>query len=63
MAMSAEHRSNKSPYEWKILDWNDKPQTFIDRNMHYIMQNFDINAQVCTLYTLADLNIGQFYAI
>ena len=35
MAMSAEHRSKfspspvmvTSPYEWKILEWDEKPQT------------------------------------
>ena len=31
MAMSAEHRPLAvivtSPYEWKILEWDDKPQT------------------------------------
>ena len=30
MAMSAEHRSKfsvKSPYDWNILEWDDKPKT------------------------------------
>ena len=32
----------------------------IDRYMHCIMQNLKINAQVCTLYSLADLNVRHY---
>ena len=58
MARSAEHWSNPSPamvtspYEWKILEWDDKLQTNKQTNKQYkkIINNREFVPH--TLYTL-----------